>query len=83
LLPKVTLEETIIARLLSGPARRELVDAVWARYRNSAPMAKRMILREFAAITGCHRKSAIRILNGETDESDAVVRRRRARSCWE
>ena len=68
-----------MASTLSGPARRELVDAVRARYRSSAPMAKRQILRSFAAITGYHRKSAIRILNGEADESDAIARRRRPR----
>ena len=67
------------ARTLSGPARRELVGAVRARYRISAAAAKRLILREFVAITGYHRKSAIRILNGDTDENDAVARRRRPR----
>jgi hypothetical protein len=40
-------------------------------------MAKRLILREFAALTGYHRKSAIRVLNGEAHERDAVARRRR------
>jgi hypothetical protein len=66
-----------MARTLSGPARRELIDAVRARYRISDPMAKRLILREFAALTGYHRKSAIRVLNGESDERDTLVRRRR------
>jgi len=66
-------------RTLSGPARRELVDAVRARYRISAAKAKRLILREFVAITGYHRKSAIRILNGDAEENDAVARRRRPR----
>jgi hypothetical protein len=42
-------------------------------------MAKRMILREFAAITGYHRKSAIRILNGENEERGAIARGRRPR----
>jgi len=67
------------ARTLSGPARRELVDAVRARYRISTPMAKRLILREFVAITGYHRKSAIRILNGDAEAIDAAARRRRPR----
>jgi hypothetical protein len=66
-------------RTLSGPARRELVDAVRARYRISPPTAKRLILREFVAITGYHRKSAIRILNGDADGNDAVARLRRPR----
>ena len=67
------------ARTLSGPARRELVDAVRVRYRISTPTGKRLILREFVAISGYHRKSAIRILNGDADENDAVARRRRPR----
>lgn len=67
------------ARTLSRPARRELVDAVRTRYRISTPMAKRLILREFVAVTGYHRKSAIRILNGEAGDDDAVARWRRPR----
>jgi hypothetical protein len=66
-----------MARTLSGSARRELIDAVRARYRSSDPMAKRLILREFAALTGYHRKSAIRVLNGDTVDSDTPTRRRR------
>lgn len=66
-----------MAKTLSGSARRELIDAVRARCRSSEPMAKRLILREFAALTGYHRKSAIRVLNGKAGESDIVVQRRR------
>jgi hypothetical protein len=51
-----------MAKRLSGSARRELVAAVRARYGANAPSVKREILREFSAITGYHRKSAIRIL---------------------
>jgi len=65
-----------MARTLSGSVRRELIDAVRTRYRSSEPSAKRLILREFAALTGYHRKSAIRVLNGESTDRDAVVRRR-------
>ncbi len=67
------------ARTLSGPARRELVDAVRVRYRISTPTGRRLILREFVAISGYHRKSAIRILNGDADENDAVALQRRPR----
>jgi hypothetical protein len=52
-----------MAKRLSGAARRELIAAVRGRYMTSTPHVKREILREFAAITGYHRKSAIRILN--------------------
>jgi len=52
-----------MAKRLSGLARRELIVAVRGRYSASAPSVKREILREFVAITGYHRKSAIRILN--------------------
>jgi len=63
-----------MAKRLSGSARRELVAAVRARYGASAPSVKREILREFSAITGYHRKSAIRILNDDGGESGVVVR---------
>lgn len=68
-----------MAKTLSGPARRELVVAVGTRYRSSAPSERRLILREFSAITGYHRKSAIRILNGAAENSDVAHRRPRAR----
>jgi len=68
-----------MAKRLSGSARRELVAAVRARYRAAAPSVKREILREFAAITGYHRKSAIRILNDEGDEIALVTRQPRPR----
>lgn len=68
-----------MARKLSGSARRELVAAVRARYVASAPSVKRTILREFAAITGYHRKSAIRILNGSGSEIAPAIHRARPR----
>jgi hypothetical protein len=58
-----------MAKRLSGSARRELIVAVRGRYSTSAPSVKREILREFVAITGYHRKSAIRILNGNGCDS--------------
>ena len=61
-----------MAKTLSGVARRELIDAVRARYRISTRAEKRLILREFSAITGYHRKSAIRVLN-QADGTDAAV----------
>ncbi len=68
-----------MAKTLSGSARRELVVAVGTRYRSSVPREKRLILREFSAITGYHRKSAIRILNGAAENNDVAHHRPRAR----
>jgi hypothetical protein len=53
-----------MAKRLSGSARRQLIVAARGRYSTSASSVKREILREFAAITGYHQKSAIRILSG-------------------
>jgi hypothetical protein len=50
---------------ISGEARRELVRAVGERYRVSTHEEKRRILDEFVAVTGWHRKHAIRTLNAE------------------
>jgi hypothetical protein len=41
-------------------ARRELVDAIGTRYRTAARCDKRQIFDEFAAVTGYHRRHAIR-----------------------
>jgi len=42
-------------------ARSELLDALATRYRSSSRAAKRAILDEFTAVTGYHRKHAIRL----------------------
>lgn len=68
-----------MAKRLSGLARRELIVAVRGRYSASAPSVKRDILREFVAITGYHRKSAIRILNDIGDVSGAAISFQRPR----
>jgi len=57
-----------MAKRFSGSAREELIATVRGRYLASTPPAKREILREFAAITGYHRKSAIRILNNGAED---------------
>lgn len=49
---------------MSIASRRELVAATASRYRASARREKRRILDEFVAVTGYHRKHAVRILNG-------------------
>ena len=45
--------------------RKELAEAVGARYRAASRADKKTILGEFVALTGCHRKHAIRTLNGK------------------
>jgi len=51
---------------MSLQTRRELTSAVAERYRSSDGNSKRVILDEFAKLTGYHRKHAIRILNSTT-----------------
>jgi hypothetical protein len=52
-----------MARKITVQARRELVDAIGTRYRGAARCDKLRILDEFVAVTGYHRKHAIRMLN--------------------
>jgi len=59
---------------ISQSTRHELVVAVGERYRTAAKEDKSRILGEFIAVTGYHRKHAIRLLN--TDEPVGHVRRK-------
>ncbi len=57
--------------------RKELIEAVGARYRSSPRSERKKILDEFVALTGCHRKHAIRTLSREpTGEHEAAARKR-------
>lgn len=47
---------------LSMATRSELVEAIIERYRSSGRADKQLILDEFVAVTGYHRKHAIRVL---------------------
>src|SRR6185369_13339403 len=51
-----------LRRQLSVTTRRELIDAVAARYRAAGRNQKKEILDEFVKVTGFHRKHAIRVL---------------------
>ena len=51
---------------ISPEARRELVAAAAERYRQSTAVERGRILDEFVALTGYHRKHAIRVLNGDS-----------------
>ena len=62
---------------ISPETRQELVTAVADRYRQSTAAEKRLILDEFVALTGYHRKHAVRVLNG----SAITPRARRGRRC--
>ena len=72
LLPK---EGTMLT--ISPQARQELVAAVAERYQRSTPAERGRILDEFVALTGYHRKHAIRVLNGSS-AMPAVRRGRRS-----
>lgn len=45
--------------------RKELIEAVGARYRDASVAERTKILDEFVAVTGYHRKHAIRVLGSE------------------
>jgi len=53
-----------MAKRISMATKRELVAEVGRRYRAAGGVAKRRILDEFVALTGYHRKHALRLLNG-------------------
>jgi len=68
-----------MSRTLTTAARRELVQAVRDRYQGASRDAKTRILREFVSVSGYHRKSAIRILNGASCPDDDARGRCRPR----
>src|ERR1700681_3419676 len=53
-----------MGRRISMATRKELVEAVRQRYSAASKLGKSKILDEFAALTGYHRKHAIRVLAG-------------------
>ena len=62
---------------ITAQTKRELVIALRARYAESSRIQKARILDEFTSISGFHRKSATRILNGSLDFHEAPHRRTR------
>ncbi len=64
-------------RQMSMATRRELIEAVGARYRAASRGEKQTILDEFVALTGCHRKHAIRTLGRRPGESQGKAARSR------
>jgi hypothetical protein len=61
---------------ISGHARRELVRAVGERYRAGTRPEKQRVLDEFVAVTGWHRKHAIRVLNEAGCDRERIRRGR-------
>jgi len=56
---------SLAGKNISPSTREELVLAISERYRVATRAEKLTILDEFVAITGFHRKHAIRVLNSE------------------
>ena len=64
---------------MSTRAKREYVAAIYDRYRHARRPDKRRILDEFCAVTGYHRKAAIRVLNRPAAGTASPARRRALR----
>jgi hypothetical protein len=74
--PSDTAEGTLMKRQMSAKSRRELMESLGDRYRSGSPLAKRRILDEFVAVTGYHRKHAIRLLRSGRADPPTVARAR-------
>ncbi len=57
--------------------RRELIEAVAARYRAGGREEKKEILDEFVKVTGFHRKHVIRVLKKSPRQKTREPRQRR------
>jgi len=65
---------------LGNKGRWEYLLAIYERYQKAGRKAKKVILSEFCANTGYHRKYAIRLLNGPGPEKRRRAPRRRGMS---
>lgn len=59
---------------ISKESRNELIEAVRERYRLATKLEKGRILKEFTAVSGFHRKHAIRVLRATREDTQKVVR---------
>ena len=66
-----------MARRISMETRKELIGAVAHRNRTAPKGAKSKIPDEFETLASCHRKHAIRVLNGAPHDSLQKVSRNR------
>ena len=73
----VRWEQYNVTRQISTTARKELIKALRARYRSAAFGDRIRILDEFVALTGYHRKHAIRVLGQEFSNAKAARARNR------
>ncbi len=64
---------------MGAHGKREYVQAIYARYRGARRPEKGRILTEFCRVVSCHRKSAIRLLNGPAPGAVRPPRRRPVR----
>ena len=62
---------------MGNKGRWEYLRAIYERYRQAGRKGKKVILSEFCANTGYHRKYAIRLLNGPRPENRRIRRERR------
>jgi hypothetical protein len=76
MLPNSTLMGAHMMRRISMPTRHELIRALYVRYGASDRQQKSLILDEFVAISGPHRKHAMRLLR---DGSAKALKRQRPR----
>ena len=63
--------------IVSKAARKEIVEALRTRYEQAAKPEKSKILAEFAAVSGYHRKHAIRLLRSPVQTAAPVVESQR------
>lgn len=68
-----------MTKIVTAEARRELVAVLSERYKAGSRDQKGRILAEFVATSGYHRKSAIRILNGDGEPATGTAVRGRRR----
>ena len=63
--------------MMSQNSKQELLETIQPRYRKATKSEKQQILDEFVAITGYHRKHAVRILNQWVRFSAPTLREKR------
>src|SRR6267378_3952957 len=72
----VRRERHYVTRRISMETRKELIGVLRARYSGAPPLEKTKILDEFVALTGYHRKHAVRVLREEAVTKETRVRNR-------
>ena len=69
-----------MGKRISSQTRKELLEAMRRRYRDSRKMDKTRILDEFVALTGYHRKHGVRLLGQPCNTEDKAVQNGLVRS---